>query len=91
MSDTTSRIGGGIPKPRNAGKQRVLARRATISWENTGVPMPQQSRAAKVPKLYETIDVARGQKLVERFKPFLCHLLTLNLSRKTEPWTCGQR
>jgi hypothetical protein len=27
--------------------------------------------------------VAPGQKLVECFKPFLCHLLSLDLSRKT--------
>ena len=32
---------------------------------------------------YEQRDVAPGQKLMECFKPFLCHLLTLNLSRKT--------
>ena len=32
---------------------------------------------------YEQRDVAPGQKLVECFKPFLCHLLTLDLSRKT--------
>ena len=32
---------------------------------------------------YEQRDVAPGQELVECFKPFLCHLLSLDLSRKT--------
>jgi hypothetical protein len=32
---------------------------------------------------YEQRDVAPGEKLVECFKPFLCHLLSLDLSRKT--------
>jgi hypothetical protein len=69
---------------------RVHAAKAAVSTAEP-LSLREDELAAYCPDLdewsstwrYEQRDVAPGEKLVECFKPFLCHLLSLDLSRKT--------
>jgi len=71
-------------------ESRVHAAKAAVSTAEPA-SLRENELAAYCPDLdewpstwrYEQRDVAPGQKLVECFKPFLCHLLSLDLSRKT--------
>jgi hypothetical protein len=71
-------------------ESRVRAAKAAVSTAEP-VGLYDSELAAYCPDLddwpsiwrYEQRDVAPGRKLVECFKPFLCHLLSLGLSPKT--------
>jgi hypothetical protein len=76
---------------RMPGGSRGHADKAAVSAAEPAGSLRENELAAYCPDLddwpstwrYEQRDVAPGQKLVECFKPFLCHLLSLDLSRKT--------